>query len=364
MATVHHLHAALPMASVAAALVLAKALEGKLEGALQTEAAALSAMLAVLDGANAPAGMVPSAAEQPATELGAELGGAMATSCIVPRGKFDLQLRDGAPHTLCGTAVAQRWRLGMDDVVQLATVPKGDSVKPMMLVVAQLRKPLPTYKADGSLKSKGSPYVVLQFPGKELSNTVRDFVAQMTSSATPEMCAPSPSVFRSMCARPNQPDCALKVRLSCSRCATAAGSRSPRACPCRRSPTHSTLKPAPHLQCFRDVSDGFLYLVKNCIVFVPSSGSGILALCTRWIGSVSFARSPTGRSFSMTVEVDSERVGSETVGDAASPTFDEAYTFNEMDVTDENLVNEYAPPVLATAGPMLLLGIRAGRMLD
>ena len=81
-------------------------------------------------------------------------------------------------------------------------------------------------------------------------------------------------------------------------------------------------------------------------MFVPSSGSGILALCTRWLGSVSFARSPTGRSFSMTVEVDSERVDiSENVGEAASPSFDEAYTFNEMDVADENLVNEYdAPP--------------------
>ena len=103
----------------------------------------------------------------------------------------------------------------MDDVVQLVTVPKGDSVKPMVLVVAQLRKPLPTYKADGTLKSKGNPYVVLQFPGKELPAAAREFVAQLTSSAgCPEMCAPSASVFRSMCARPNQPDCALKVRRS------------------------------------------------------------------------------------------------------------------------------------------------------
>jgi len=46
----------------------------------------------------------------------------------------------------------------------------------------------------------------------------------------------------------------------------------------------------------------------------------------------------------MTVEVDSERVDSEKVGEEAAPTFDEAYTFNEMDVADENTVNEYDSP--------------------
>ena len=206
--------------TVAAALVLAQALEAKLEGPLRAEAAALSAMLLTL----APAGTAaPASAAEEELPAGEELGGAKATSCVVPRGKFDLVLRDGAPRTLCGTAAAQHWRLAMDDVVQLVTVPKGDSVKPMVLVVAQLRKPLPTYKADGTLKSKGSPYIVLQFPGKELPGAARDFVAQLTTSAGPlKMCAPSPSVFRSMCARPNQPDCALKVRLF---------RRSPRAVP-------------------------------------------------------------------------------------------------------------------------------------
>jgi len=91
-------------------------------------------------------------------------------------------------------------------------------------------------------------------------------------------------------------------------------------------------------QCFRDVSDGFLYLVKGCILFVPSGGSNLLALCTRWLGSVSFARSPTGRSFSMTVEVDSERADSEKVGELAAA--DASYTFNEMDIADEASVNE------------------------
>ena len=143
---------------------------------------------------------------------GKELGSAKATSCVVPRGKFDLVLRDGSPHTLCGTAAAQRWRLSMDDVVQLVMVPKGDSVKPMMLVVAQLRQPIATYKSDGSLKSKGSPYLVMQFPGKELQGAPSEFVAAMTTAAAlKDVCTPSASVFRSTCARPNQPDCALKV---------------------------------------------------------------------------------------------------------------------------------------------------------
>ena len=74
------------------------------------------------------------------TPAGKELGVAKATSCVVPRGKFDLVLRDGTPHTLCGTAAAQRWQLSMDDIVQLVTVPKGDSVKPMVLGGAQVEK--------------------------------------------------------------------------------------------------------------------------------------------------------------------------------------------------------------------------------
>jgi hypothetical protein len=78
--------------------------------------------------------------------------------------------------------------------------------------------------------------------------------------------------------------------------------------------------------------------VKGCILFVPSGGSALLALCTRWLGSVSFARSPTGRSFSMTVEVDSERADTEKVGELAAA--DASYTFNEMDIADEAIVNE------------------------
>ena len=102
----------------------------------------------------------------------------------------------------------------MDDVVQLVTVPKGDSVKPTMLVVAQLRQPLPTFKKDGSLKSKGSPYLVLQFPSKQLEAApAADFVAALTRASNAKMCVPSAAAFRSMCSRPNQPDCALKVSL-------------------------------------------------------------------------------------------------------------------------------------------------------
>lgn len=86
------------------------------------------------------------------------------------------------------------------------------------------------------------------------------------------------------------------------------------------------------------------------MLFVPSGGSNILALRTQWLGSVSFARSPTGRSFQMTVEVDGGRVDSETAGSAAA--MDSAYTFMEMDVADENTVNEcvsraFRPPICA-----------------
>ena len=323
-----------PGATLASALKLARELEAKLSGnPLSSDAAALSELLSSLAAA-ASAGDTkreePAAGGEQAAPAGEELSAALATSCMVPRGKFDLVLRDGAPHTLCGTAAAQHWQLPMDDVVQLAAVPKGDSVKPMVLVVAQLRKPLATYKKDGSLKSKGSPYLVMQFPGKELQGAAVEFVAAMAAAAgAKEICTPSASVFRSMCARPNQPNCALKVghshrALAAPRTFASAGRLN--------SPLRLLL------QCFRDVSDGFLYLVKGCILFVPSSGSAILALCTRWLGSVSFARSPTGRSFSMTVEVDSERTDSEKVGEAAVA--DASYTFNEMDVADENSVNE------------------------
>ncbi len=230
-------HAADP-AKLGEALKLAQALEAKLSGALASEAGALRELLATLAGspgastgaATESAGGLPDPALNQ-TPAGEELGAAKATSCVVPRGKFDLVLRDGSPHTLCGTAAAQRWQLSMDDVVQLVMVPKGDSVKPMMLVVAQLRQPLATYKIDGTLKSKGSPYLVMQFPGKELEGVPSEFVAAMrTAAALKDVCTPSASVFRSTCARPNQPDCAMKVGrsralpscLPCGRCADAA----------------------------------------------------------------------------------------------------------------------------------------------
>eukprot|EP01043_Picozoa_sp_COSAG02_P079805 COSAG02_NODE_18654_length_927_cov_0.764493_1_plen_227_part_00 len=211
-------HAADP-AKLSEALKLAQALESKLSGTLASEAGALRELLATLAGS--ASGKVGAATEtvgglpDPAldqTPTGKELGVAKATSCVVPRGKFDLVLREGSPHTLCGTAAAQHWQLSVDDVVQLVMVPKGDSVKPMMLVVAQLRQPCATYKSDGTLKSKGSPYLVMQFPGKELQGAASEFVAAMTTAAAlKDVCTPSASVFRSTCARPNQPDCALKV---------------------------------------------------------------------------------------------------------------------------------------------------------
>lgn len=197
------------------ALKLARALEAKLSGHLASEAAALSKLLEQLAGPPGAGHGGDGSDDRVAldqTPAGKELGEVKATSCVVPRGKFDLVLRDGAPHTLCGTAAAQQWQLSMDDVVQLVTVPKGDSVKPMMLVVAQLRKPLATHKKDGTLKSKGSPYLVMQFPGKELLGCPAEFVAAMSSAAgLKDICTPSASVFRSTCTRPNQPDCALKV---------------------------------------------------------------------------------------------------------------------------------------------------------
>ena len=205
-------------AQLSKALKLARALEAQLTGPLAIEARALSELLATLAGRAEPspgaAGSVdgpadPAPAQAPA---GKELGIAQATSCAVPRGKFDLVLRDGVPHTLCGTAAAQRWKLSMDDVVQLVAVPKGDSVKPLVLVVAQLRQPLATYKSDGTLKSKGTPYLVMQFPGKELQGSSGDFVAAMSAAAALKgVCTPSASVFSSTCPRPNQPNCALKV---------------------------------------------------------------------------------------------------------------------------------------------------------
>ena len=201
------------------ALKLARSLQSKLSGPLASEAAALRELLETLSGTPSDAaGEVAKggSATTDHTPAGKELGVAKATSCVVPRGKFDLVLRDGTPHTLCGTAAAQRWKLSMDDIVQLVTVPKGDSVKPMVLVVAQLRQPLATYKSDGTLKSKGSPYLVMQFPGKELQGSPSEFVAAMSAAASlKDVCKPSASVFRSTCARPNQPDCALKV--GCSR---------------------------------------------------------------------------------------------------------------------------------------------------
>jgi len=218
-------------AELCEALKLARALEAKLTGPLATEALALSELLATLAGRARPSAGAARSAAGPAdpapaqAPAGKELGVAQATSCVVPRGKFDLVLRDGVPHTLCGTAAAQRWHLSMDDVVQLVAVPKGDSVKPMVLVVAQLRQPLATYKNDGTLKSKGSPYLVMQFPGKELQGSPGEFVAAISAAAAlKDVCTPSASVFRSTCARPNQPNCALKV----------GRSRALRFCPSRR----------------------------------------------------------------------------------------------------------------------------------
>ncbi len=222
--------AALSAEKLGEALKLARALEAKLSGGVlasevASEAGALAReLVATLAGSTGPsagaaagdaaagsAGGLPDPALND-TPAGKELGAAKATSCVVPRGKFDLVLRDGSPRTLCGTAAAQRWQLSVDDVVQLVMVPKGDSVKPMMLVVAQLRQPCATYKSDGTLKSKGSPYLVMQFPGKELQGAASEFVAAMTTAAAlKDVCTPSASVFRSTCARPNQPDCALKV---------------------------------------------------------------------------------------------------------------------------------------------------------
>ena len=107
---------------VAAALELSKALEAKLEGAARSEAAALTACLAGLvsggaggdgaaaggDGAAAAGDGGAAGADGAAAPRGAELAAAAATSCMVPRGKFDLALHDGAPNTLHGIVSARQ----------------------------------------------------------------------------------------------------------------------------------------------------------------------------------------------------------------------------------------------------------------
>ena len=90
---------------VAAALELSKALEAKLEGAARSEAAALTACLAGLVSGGGDGGAAAgdgAAAAGDGGAAGAELAAAAATSCMVPRGKFDLRLHDGAPNTLHG----------------------------------------------------------------------------------------------------------------------------------------------------------------------------------------------------------------------------------------------------------------------
>eukprot|EP01052_Picozoa_sp_SAG31_P012502 SAG31_NODE_733_length_12491_cov_7.073112_7_plen_194_part_00 len=75
-----------------------------------------------------------------------KLAEAPETSCLLPRGKLDLTL---TPTALVGTAKAQRFRVGLDCIRQLLCVPKGDSVKPITLVVVRLRAPCQIVKANG-----------------------------------------------------------------------------------------------------------------------------------------------------------------------------------------------------------------------
>ena len=94
------------------------------------------------------------------------------------------------------------------------------------------------------------------------------------------------------------------------------------------------------MQCFRERNDGFLYLLKGCLLFMPSAASAVVVLPTRWIGSIGFARSPTGRAFELSAVAEAERMES---SDPATED-DETYVFTQIDIENEAPVHRCACP--------------------
>ena len=147
--------------------------------------------------------------EAAAAPSGPPIASAPCISCLVPRGRFDLAV--ASTGALVGTAASQKFSVSAADILHLLAVPKGDTVQPTTLVVAQLRVPLTVTKTkDGSSKAT-IPYVVMQVPQKGW-DAVRPFIDKLAAQAKLSVSEPCNSVFRTVSAKPNQPICALKVR--------------------------------------------------------------------------------------------------------------------------------------------------------
>ena len=154
---------------------------------------------------------------QPEVANDVVVASAEATSCLLPRGKFDLAVTESA--ALRGIGSSQRFRLPVTDVAHLVAVPKGDSVKPIVLVVAQLRQAPVIEKSNGTKKPCAVAYVVMQFAKKEFEKDT--FVATLSEKAGVKLGLPQPTIFRTAVTKPNQPDCAVKVRCPCESFARA-----------------------------------------------------------------------------------------------------------------------------------------------
>ena len=135
---------------------------------------------------------------------------APSTSLLLPRGRFGLTLtRDGS---LVGIAGSQRFTVPVSQILKLISVPKGDTVTPMTLLIAQLRVPLIVTKTSSGSDKEGPAYFVLQTPTKDWG-TMEEFVKQLAQAAELEVVsAPSKAVFCTASPKPNQPNCAVKVR--------------------------------------------------------------------------------------------------------------------------------------------------------
>jgi hypothetical protein len=68
---------------------------------------------------------------------------------------------------------------------------------------------------------------------------------------------------------------------------------------------------------------------------MPAAASAVSILHAEWLGSVCFARSPTGRSFDVTVVVEAERVDQ----DIAIDDSDRAYVFAQIDIDHESPIH-------------------------
>jgi hypothetical protein len=141
---------------------------------------------------------------------GAPVAAALATSCLVPRGKFDLVLTDGG--VLRGSSPTQHFCVHAQDMFHMASVPKGDSVKPLMLMIVQLRSAPVVHKVKGGSKAGPAAYLVMQFAQKDFEAVGGRFVSALSTAAKLQVASPSDSVFRTLVAKPNQPSCAIKVR--------------------------------------------------------------------------------------------------------------------------------------------------------